>query len=101
PLPPEERRELLSRSELGKRFLALSALSPLEFVVQHFDRDIIRAGLLFFNGLREVDLRQKGFGHSILALLSGQHMAQMCSGGSIMLARALAADIREHGGEIV
>jgi phytoene dehydrogenase-like protein len=28
-------------------------------------------------------------------------MAQMCSGGSIMLARALAADIREHGGEIV
>ena len=73
----------------------------MEFVEQEFQNDVIRAGLLFFNGLREVDLRLKGFGHSIPALLSGQHMAQMCRGGSAKLAQALAADIREHGGEIV
>ena len=61
---------------------------------------MIRAGLLFFNGLREIDLRLKGFGHSIPALLAGKHMAQMCLGGSARLAQALADDIREHGGEI-
>ena len=101
PLPPERRRALLSRSKLGQQLLRVSALSPLEFVEQEFQNDAIRAGLLFFNELREVDLRLKGFGHSIPALLSGQHMAQMCRGGSAKLAQALAADIREHGGEIV
>jgi len=101
PLPPERRRELLSRSALGQKLLRTSALSPLEFVEQEFQNDVIRAGLLFFNGLREVDLRLAGFGHSIPALLSGQHMAQMCRGGAAKLAQALAADIREHGGEIV
>jgi phytoene dehydrogenase-like protein len=101
PLPPERRLELLNRSELGRKFLSISALSPLEFVEREFKRDVIRAGLLFFNGLREVNLELKGFGHSILALLAGQHMAQMCRGGSAKLAQALAADIREHGGEIV
>jgi phytoene dehydrogenase-like protein len=101
PLPPERRRELLSRSALGQKLLRVSALSPLEFVEQEFRHDVIRAGLLFFNGLREVDLRLKGFGHSIPALLSGRHMAQMCRGGAAKLAQALAADVREHGGEIV
>jgi phytoene dehydrogenase-like protein len=101
PLPPERRRELLSQSPLGQKLLGVSALSPLEFVEQEFRNDVIRAGLLFFNGLREVDLRLQGFGHSIPALLAGHHMAQMCRGGSAKLAQALAADIREHGGEIV
>ena len=49
---------------------------------REFEHDAIRAGLLFFNGLREVDLRLPGFGHSIPALLAGQHKAQMCMGGS-------------------
>ncbi len=101
PLPPERRRELLNRSPLGQKLLAVSALSPLEFVEQKFQNDVIRAGLLFFNGLREVDLNLQGFGHSIPALLAGQHMAQMCKGGSVKLAQALVADIQEHGGEIV
>ena len=100
PLPPKRRRELLSRSALGRKLLRVAERSPLEFVEQEFQNDVIRAGLLFFNGLREVDLRLQGFGHSIPALLSGQHMAQMCRGGSAKLAEALAADIREHGGEI-
>ncbi|MGA2988557.1 MAG: NAD(P)/FAD-dependent oxidoreductase, partial [Terriglobia bacterium] len=91
----------LSRSSLGQKLLSVSALSPLEFVEREFRNDAIRAGLLFFNGLREVDLRLKEFGYSIPALLSGQHMAQMCRGGAAKLAQALAADIREHGGEIV
>ena len=35
--------------------LEVSALSPLEFVNREFEHPVIRAGLLFFNGLREVD----------------------------------------------
>ena len=100
PISPRLRGQLLARSPLGRKLLDVAARSPLEFVEQEFEHDVIRAGLLFFNGLREIDLRLKGFGHSIPALLAGKHMAQMCLGGSARLAQALADDIREHGGEI-
>ena len=100
PLEPGLRRQLLERSALGRRLIELSSLSPLEFVTQHFENDIVRAGLLFFNGLREVDLRLKGFGHSIPALLASRAKAQMAVGGSAALARALVADIAQHGGEV-
>jgi phytoene dehydrogenase-like protein len=100
PLAPHLRRELLSRSKLGRRLLEVSQLSPLEFVQREFESDVVRAGLLFFNGLREIDLRLPGFGHSIPALLARKQKAQMCVGGSAKLAEALVADIHEHGGEI-
>jgi phytoene dehydrogenase-like protein len=100
PLPPERRRELLGRSALGRRLLAVAERSPLEFVREEFENDVVRAGLLFFNGLREIDLRLRGFGHAIPALLASRHKAQMCLGGSARLAEALVADIREHGGEV-
>jgi phytoene dehydrogenase-like protein len=101
PLEPNQRRELLSRSALGRRLLEVSALSPLEFVEREFEHPAVRAGMLFFNGLREVDLRLKGFGHSIPALLASTHKAQMCIGGSARLAEALVNDLREHGGEML
>jgi phytoene dehydrogenase-like protein len=100
PLPPDERRRLLDRSSAGRRLIEVSALSPLEFVQQQFEHPVIKAGLLFFNGLREVDLRVRGFGHHIAALLASPAKAQMSRGGSAALARALEAAVRESGGEI-
>ncbi len=100
PLPPAERRALLERSAAGRRLLAVSALSPLQFVQQEFEHPTIQAGLLFFNGLREVDLRLPGFGHHIAALLASPAKAQMSRGGSAALARALEAAVRTTGGEI-
>lgn len=101
PLEPEARRKLLMQSRLGQKLLEVSALSPLEFVEREFEHPAVRAGMLFFNGLREVDLRLKGFGHSIPALLASRHKAQMCLGGSARLAEALVNDLREHGGEVL
>ena len=100
PQPPEERHARLSRSAAGRRLLAVSALSPLEFVDREFEHPAVKAGLLFFNGLREVDLRVKGFGHHIAALLASPAKAQMSRGGSAALARALEAAVRVSGGDI-
>jgi phytoene dehydrogenase-like protein len=100
PLPPDERQRLLERSAAGRRLLKVSALSPLEFVRQEFEHPTVQAGLLFFNGLREVDLRVRGFGHHIAALLASPAKAQMSRGGSAALARALDAAVRTSGGEI-
>ena len=78
----------------------MSRLSPLEFVHREFEHPTVQAGLLFFNGLREVDLRLPGFGHHIAALLASQAKAQMSRGGTAALARALERAVRETGGEI-
>jgi phytoene dehydrogenase-like protein len=94
------RMKLLQRSAAGRRLLEVSALSPLEFVHQEFEHPTVKAGLLFFNGLREVDLRVRGFGHHIAALLASPSKAQMARGGSAALARALEAAVRESGGDI-
>ena len=54
----------------------------------------------FSTGLREVDLRVRGFGHHIAALLASPAKAQMSRGGTAALARALEAAVRESGGDI-
>jgi phytoene dehydrogenase-like protein len=100
PLPPAERRRLLELKPAGRRLLEVSALSPLEFVQREFEHPTVQAGLLFFNGLREVDLRQRGFGHHIAALIASPAKAQMSHGGSAALARALEAAVRESGGQL-
>ena len=100
PLPPAERRALLERTADGRVLLETSALSPLEFVKREFEDPTVQAGLLFFNGLREVDLRLPGFGHHIPALLAATGKAQMSKGGSASLARALEGAVHKAGGEI-
>ncbi|MDA1276419.1 MAG: NAD(P)/FAD-dependent oxidoreductase [Verrucomicrobia bacterium] len=100
PLPANQRRDLLSQSEDGQLLLRVSELSPIEFVQREFTHPVIQAGLLFFNGLREVDLRCRGFGHHIPALLASGRVAQMCEHGSKRLAEGLASVVQQHGGEI-
>jgi phytoene dehydrogenase-like protein len=100
PMPAVERRALLSKSPEGRLLLETSELSPQEFVLREFENPVIQAGLLFFNGLREVDLRCKGFGHHIPMLLAAAGKAQMCVGGSAGLARALVRAVHDTGGEI-
>jgi len=100
PAHPDERRQALEKTADGRLLLETSALSPLEFVEREFTHPVVKAGLLFFNGLREVDLRLRGFGHHIPALLASPAKAQMCVGGAARLAAALVSAVRESGGEI-
>lgn len=101
PVPSYERRRLLAESPDGQLLLETSRPSPLEFVRREFEHPVIQAGLLFFNGLREVDLRLPGFGHHIPSLLASDGMAQMCIGGSHRLALALEQAVLKTGGEIL
>jgi phytoene dehydrogenase-like protein len=100
PLPPAERDARRQQTAAGRLLAETSRLSPLEFVRREFEHPAVQAGLLFFNGLREVDLRLPGFGHHIPALLASDAMAQMCIGGSRRLAEALVAAVRSAGGQI-
>src|SRR6202040_1178296 len=95
PIPPERRSQLLRTSAEGRLLLEVSALSPLEFVQREFEHPLVQAALLFFNGLREVDLRCRGFGHHTAALLASAGKAQMCIGGSAALTHALVSAVSE------
>lgn len=101
PLPPDRRRALLEKTPEGRLLLEVSELSPQEFVEREFENPVIQGALLFFNGLREVDLRCRGFGHHIPALLASKGKAQMCVGGSANLAKAMVAAVEESGGELL
>ena len=100
PQPPDEREARLSQSANGRLLLEIGKLSPWEFVKQEFTDPAVQAGLLFFNGLREVDLRQPGFGHHIPALLAAPGKAQLCRGGSQNLSRALGKSVAAGHGRI-
>lgn len=100
PEEPGERIRRLNKTAEGRLLLKVSAMSPIEFVTTEFESPIVRAGLLFFNGLREVDPTVRGFGHHIPSLIADTAKAQMCTGGSANLARSLAAAARSYGGEI-
>jgi len=101
PIPPDERKAKLQETPEGRLLLQTSRSSPLEFVMREFEHPTIQAGLLFFNGLREVDLRARGFGHHIPALFASKGRPQMARGGSKRLAMALERKVAQTGGEIL
>lgn len=101
PVPPDQRTKNLTETAEGRLLLEIAELSPLEFVRREFRNPFIQAALLFFNGLREVDLTCRGFGHHIPALLASESKAQMCVGGAAGLAKALVAAVEQAGGRIL
>lgn len=100
PVPAEERRRTLERSVEGRLLLETSSLSPVDFVRREFRHPAVQAALLFFNGLREVDLRLPGFGHHIPSLIAGDRFAEVAIGGSGRLAESLVAAVEAAGGEV-
>ncbi len=101
PLPAEKRNALLAKTKAGERLLEVAKMSPLEFVQREFESPVVQAGLIFFNGLREVDMRVRGFGHHIAMLLASPAKAQMPKGGTAQLGKAIASAVREAGGDIM
>jgi phytoene dehydrogenase-like protein len=100
PIEESVRRERLEKSEDGRLLLQISALSPYEFVTQEFRHPAIKGALLFINGMREVDLRAKGFGHHLPSLFATTAKVQTCRGGAVSLAHALVRSIEASGGTV-
>lgn len=98
PLPVAQRQAVPEKSHEGRLLLETSESSPEEFVLREFEHPTIQAGLLFFNALREADLRCKGFGHPNPILLASAGRALRCVGGSAASARALERPVHESGG---
>jgi len=101
PLPEEEKRRLLERSESGRRYLEAAALSPWEFLEQHFTSAPVKCLLLAICVLREVDIHVRGMGFVPAHLIAAKRKAQLAVGGSRELARAIERCVYEHGGDVL
>jgi phytoene dehydrogenase-like protein len=101
PLPDDEKRRLLERSETGRRYLAAAALSAREFVETHFESSPAKCLLLAICVLREVDVNVRGMGFVPAQLIAARRKAQLAAGGSGELARAIERCVYAHGGDVL
>lgn len=102
PLPPEEEAELLSKSEMGREFLAINSKSAYEVVHELFDDEALRAFYLFLFSVRGYlpAPTVKGTGFATVAMTYLGNKAMLPRGGSRSLAHGLSWMVAHHGGKI-
>ncbi|MDP3983421.1 MAG: NAD(P)/FAD-dependent oxidoreductase [Acidimicrobiia bacterium] len=103
PLPPDELKERLGRSRLGKRYLELDRQSPLEVVREAFESEPLRSLILFNVAVRGYlpNLDVEGIGSIVALALSNSHQGRLIEGGTYQVARAIAAAVVAAGGMVV
>ena len=102
PLPQAEREALLSRTALGREFLAMAARQPLDVVRELFENEHVRLLFLFkvsLFGTWLVDTLSKTSPMgSVIRAFDLESGYQLCQGGSFNLARGLMESYIAAGG---
>jgi phytoene dehydrogenase-like protein len=102
PLPQAERETLLSRSEIGRDFLAMTRRQPFDVVQELFENEHVQLLFLFkisLFGTWLVDTLSKTSPMgSVIRAFDLQSGYQLCQGGSGNLARALFETFIAAGG---
>src|SRR5262244_551888 len=102
PLPQREREELLSRTAMGRDFLAVSRRQPLDVVRELFENEHVQLLMLFKislfgTWLTDTLSKTSPMGSAIRAF-DLQTGYQLCQGGSFNLARGLMETFIAAGG---
>src|SRR6201999_3180974 len=102
PLPQAEREALLSRTELGREFLAVANRQPLEVVGDLFENEHVRLLFLFkvslFGTWLTDTLSKTSPMGSVIRAFDLESGYQLCQGGSFNLARGLMETFIAAGG---
>ena len=100
PLHPDEERELLEGSAMGRRYLELADRSALELVMEWFTSEPLRALMLFQIAVRGYlpNLDVPGTGYIAPLALPASHQTRIIAGGSAEMSRALAGAVYAAGG---
>jgi phytoene dehydrogenase-like protein len=101
PLPQTERKTLLSRTTLGREFLAVTKRQPLDVVQQLFENEHVRLLFLFkvsLFGTWLVDTLSASPMGSVIRAFDLESGYQLCQGGSFNLARGLMETFIAAGG---
>ncbi len=101
PLPQTEREALLSRTMLGREFLAVTKRQPLDVVQELFENEHVRLLFLFkvsLFGTWLVDTLTTSPMGSVIRAFDLETGYQLCQGGSFNLARGLMETFIAAGG---
>src|SRR6187551_437124 len=102
PLPQAEREALLSRSDIGRDFLAMTRRQPFDVVKELFENEHVQLLFLFkvsLFGTWLVDTMSKTSPMgSVIRAFDLQSGYQLCQGGSFNLARGLMEEFIKAGG---
>jgi phytoene dehydrogenase-like protein len=102
PLPQDEREALLSRTALGREFLAVTRRQPLEVLDELFENEHVKLMFLFkvsLFGTWLVDTLSKSSPMgSVIRAFDIESGYQLCQGGSFNLARGLMETFIANGG---
>lgn len=102
PLPPEEEKELLARSRIGRSYLELASRAALDLIHERFETEPARILVAFNAAVRGYQpvLDLPGTGHAAVLAVPAASAAQLVAGGSGEIGRGLAAGLYEAGGAI-
>src|SRR5262250_2695553 len=102
PLPQAEREGLLSRTAMGRDFLAVTRRQPLDLVQELFENEHVRLLMLFkislFGTWLTDPLSKTSPMGSVIRAFDLQTGYQLCQGGSFNLARGLMETFVAAGG---
>jgi phytoene dehydrogenase-like protein len=102
PLPQQEREALLSRTAMGRQFLATTRRQPLDLVKELFENEHVQLLMLFkislFGTWLTDTLSKTSPMGSVIRAFDLQTGYQLCQGGSFNLARGLMEAFIAAGG---
>jgi len=102
PLPQSEREDLLSRTTIGRDFLAVTRRQPLDLVEELLENEHVRLLMLFkislFGTWLTDTLSKTSPMGSVIRAFDLQTGYQLCQGGSFNLARGLMGTFIAAGG---
>lgn len=102
PMPALDQAELLGKTELGRKVLELSELSPLQIVDRYGFQDArVRAAILHLATMWGLQPEAGGVGYLVPLYVTRMLNAALVRGGSHSLASGLHAALVTHGGKVL
>ncbi|MDP6085973.1 MAG: NAD(P)/FAD-dependent oxidoreductase [Nitrospinota bacterium] len=101
PIPFEEKKAILERSEEGRLYLEWQPYSILDVVKEFFENDTVRGMFAFLSVIRGFEVDSKGMGMVIPASIASGVNTQMSKGTTHKLGHSLHKMITKSGADLI
>ena len=101
PVPAEQKKAILERSEQGRQYLEWQQLSINDAVCKLFENEVVRGMFTFVSVIRGYESDSKGLGMFIPAAVAAGVATQMAKGTSHTLAHTLHKMVVKNGVDVV
>ncbi len=102
PPPPDQFSAMLNKSELGRKLLRITEMSPLEILEDYgIEDDTLKAGLIYPGCVWGPDPSQRGVGQLFAFFLYRMTNSGLYHGGSHRMSSSLLRSYYENGGEVM